>query len=312
MPRPHVRARAQLLLGLVPLLVLCAALLIVLGVRLADARAPLAAATAVATATVVDTGQPPDGLGVSVRFDDEGETRRGVLEFRQPVAASRGDEVSVRYEPSSPAARTAVYADGDQAHQAVQDIVFGLAVVAFVVLLTSVLTVLRLLSRARLRRRPPVQATATRVVVRTGLLVRSWLELGTGSGVRWLPVYWSPELATLPQGGVIELRGNPKADRLVLPVIDGAEVWPSGRLRSGTPRGERRIAPPESEPPRAGWGRQVRSDVIPAMAAPLLGLVWAFLDDSGAWGFVVATALAAVVIFWLTQLLGSDPAPPER
>jgi hypothetical protein len=310
--RPHSRARAQLLLGLVPLLVVCAALLAVLGVRLAAAQAPLAAATEVTTARVDEAGLAPGGRGVRVEIPDGEQTRRGLLVFRQPVDAAAGTEVSVRYDPSSPVGDTAVYADGDTAHRAVQDIVFGLAVVGFVALLALVLTAVRLLSRARLRRRTAAQATATRVVVRTGLLVRSWLELGTAKGTRWLPVYWSPELAALPAGGVIELRGDPARDRLVLPVVDGAEVWPSGRLRAREPRGEQRIAAPDAEPVRAGWGRQVRSDVLLALAAPLIGLVWAYIDDSGRAGFTVATVLSAAVIFWLTELLGSDPAPPER
>jgi hypothetical protein len=311
-PRPHTRARTQLLLGLAPLLLVCAVLVAVLVVRLAAAQAPLEAASELATATVDETGLAPDGRGVSVQIPDGGETRRGVLVFRQPVAAASGAEVSVQYDPDSPAGDTAVYADGDAAHRAVQDIVFGLAVVAFVALLALVLTALRLHSRTRLRRRPAVRATSTRVVVRTGLLVRSWLELGTASGVRWLPVYWSPELAALPEGAAVELRGDPARDRLVLPIVDGAEVWPSGRLRAGTPRGERRTAAPEADAPRVGWGRQVRSDVLLALAAPLLGLVWAYLDDSGPAGFAVASVLAAAVIFWLTELLGSDPAPPDR
>jgi hypothetical protein len=56
----------------------------------------------------------------------------------------------------------------------------------------------------------------------------------------------------------------------------------------------------------------VRGDVLPAVAAPLLGLAWAYLDGTGVAGFLVATALAAAVIFWLAELLGSDPAPPPR
>ncbi|MGN6689090.1 MAG: hypothetical protein ACTHK1_16340, partial [Actinomycetales bacterium] len=113
-------------------------------------------------------------------------------------------------------------------------------------------------------------------------------------------------------GSRVELRGDPKSDRLVLPVVDGAELWPSGRLRTSAPRGERRVAVPEGDQPRVGWGRQVRSDVLVAAAAPLLGLAWAYVDDSGAAGFIVATVLTAAVLFWLAELLGSDPAPPPR
>jgi hypothetical protein len=56
----------------------------------------------------------------------------------------------------------------------------------------------------------------------------------------------------------------------------------------------------------------VRSDLVVVFAAPLLGLLWAYLDGSGLAGFAGATVLAAGVLFWLTQLLGSDPLPPPR
>jgi hypothetical protein len=53
-------------------------------------------------------------------------------------------------------------------------------------------------------------------------------------------------------------------------------------------------------------------DAVPLVAAPVLGLLWAYVDGSGFGGFLVATGVVAAVLFWLPQLLGSDPAPPER
>src|SRR3954451_19516856 len=50
-PRRHRRAVRQLLLGLVPVLVVALVLLVLVAVRLGDVRAPLAADTAIATAT---------------------------------------------------------------------------------------------------------------------------------------------------------------------------------------------------------------------------------------------------------------------
>ena len=301
------------MLGLVPLLVVAAAVLVVLALRLADARAPLAAATGTATATVVDSDQEPGGRGVSVTFDDDrGQERTGILVFRGPVDAPAGAELTVRYDPSTPPEDTAVFVDGDVAHRAVQDVLFGIVAVGFVAVLAVLLTLARLLTRSRLRRAGAAEATATRVVVREGLFVRSWLELATRAGTRWLPVYWSPELAALPPGGRIELRGDPERDRLVLPVVDGAEVWPSGRVRARPPRGERSAAVPEPDARPVRWSRQVRADVLPTVAAPLLGLAWAYLDDSGTAGFLVATVVAAAVLFWVAQLRGSDPAPPPR
>ncbi|WP_448625431.1 hypothetical protein [Geodermatophilus sp. URMC 64] len=312
-PRPHRRAATQLLLGYLPLLTVGVVLLAVLAVRLSATREPLAAATATATASVVDSGRPPDGRGVSVTFeDDDGARRTGVLVLRDPIEVEAGRQVTVQYDPASPAEDTAVYANGDAAHRAVEDVLFGIVATLFVVLLASVVTGLRFLARRRLRRAPVTEATASRVVVRQGLVVRSWLELATARGQRWLPVHWSPELAALEPDSPIELRGD-VAGRAVLPVVDGAEVWPSGRLRSRAPRGERRVAAPADAPARpATWGRQVRSDVVVVFAAPLLGLLWAYVDGSGVAGFVFATALSAALLFWLAQLLGSDPSPPER
>ena len=313
-PRPHRRAVRQLLLGLLPLVLITVALLSVLSVRLVDTRRTLDAATAVAQAQVVATGRAPGDRGVVVTLDAGGTTRRGLL-----VLADRADTASVpvgtglvvQYDPADPPRATAVYLAGDATHRRVQDLLFGVLLVALLLVLALVVTVPRLLTRPRLRRAPAAQATASRVVVRRGLLVRSWLELVTARGIRWLPVHWSPELAVLAPGTPIELRGDPKG-KLVLPVVDGAELWPSGRLRMAPPRGNRQVVDPAPDTAGTGWGRQVRADVIPLVAAPVLGLLWAYVDGSGAGGFAVATAVLAAVLFWLPELLGSDPAPPER
>jgi hypothetical protein len=312
-PRPHRRAAAQLLLGYLPLITVSVILVAVLAVRLSAAREPLAAATATATARVVDSGQAPDGRGVSVTFEDGGGGRRaGVLVAREPVDLPPGEQVPIQYDPASPAEDTAVYVDGDAAHQAVVDVLFGIAATVLVALIASVVTGLRVVSRRRLRRAPVSEAVASRVVVRLGLVVRSWLELATSRGERWVPVHWSPELAALEPDSRIELRGD-VTSRSVLPVIDGAEVWPSGRVRSRPPRGERRVAVPADAPLRpTTWGRQVRSDVVVLVASPLLGLLWSYIDGSGVAGFVFATVLAGALSFWLAQLLGSDPSPPPR
>ena len=310
--RPHRRAARQLLLGLVPLLVVGLVLLVVLALRLADARAPLAEATATATATVTEVGTEPDGRGLLVTFPDEdGAERTGTVELRRALDVPPGATLTVRYDPRSPDG-SLVHTDGDAAAGTVSDLLFGLVVLVLVVIVASALTVLRLRARPRLRGRPVVRLTATHVVVRQGLLVRSWLELDSSAGLRWLPVHWAAELDRLAPGTRIEVHGDPARERLVLPVIEGAEVWPSGRVRDREPRGELRPAPVDAEAGDVTLARQARADGVFPFLAPVLGLLWAYVDGSGVPGFLVATALSAVVLFWLPQLLGSDPRATGR
>ena len=313
-PRPHRRPARQLLLGMVPVLVVGLVLLVALGLRLAELRAPLAAATATATATVTEVGTAPDGRGLVVTFTDEGGGHRtGVIELERALDVPVGAQLRVRYDPGTPADEPArVHTDGDAASAAVSDVLFGLVLVVLVLVVTSALTLARLLGRPRLRTRPVAGLLATHVVVRQGLLVRSWLELDSTVGLRWLPVYWAAELDRLPAGTRIEVRGDPARDRLVLPVGDGAEVWPSGWVRGREPRGDLRQAPVDLQATDVGLIRQGRADGVLPFLAPVLGLLWAYVDNSGVAGFLVATALSAAVLFWVPQLLGSAPRATGR
>ncbi|KQS60324.1 hypothetical protein ASG36_05055 [Geodermatophilus sp. Leaf369] len=311
--RPHARARAQLLLGLVPVLVVGVVLLVVLAVRLPAVQAPLAAAGSTAQATVVQDGLDPAGRGVEVEFTDaQGTDRTGLLVLRSAQDVAADTPVTVQYDPADLGSGTnRVYTDGDAAHGAVGDVVFGLVLVVLVLLVVAVLTGWRLLTRARLARRPTTAVTATHLLVGRGLLVRSWLELVTPTGVRWLPVHWAPELDRLTPDSAALVHGDPSSS-LVLPVVGGQQVWPSGKLRRSAPRGDTRQAPVDPDAGPLGMGRQVRGDVVVAVLAPVLGLLWAYVDGSGAAGFAVATALGAAVLFWLPQLLGSDPSATSR
>ncbi|SCX38600.1 hypothetical protein SAMN03159343_0453 [Klenkia marina] len=303
---PHTRARAQLLVGLVPVLVVGLALLVLLAVRLGDAQEPLARASATAAATV----ESVDGTEVAVRYPGpDGAQQQGRLTLRQEVDVPTGAEVTVQYDPDDPGT---VYADGDAAHAAVQDVVFGLVVVTAVLLAVGVLGGRALVTRPRLARRPTSRVTATHLVVRQGLLVRSWLELGTARGVRWQPVHWAPELDRLRADSPLEVHGDPTRDARVLPVLDGQQVWPSGRLRRSAPRGDVRQAPVDPSAGPQPLRRQLRADSVVVVLAPLLGLVWAYVDGSGPAGFAVASVLAAALLFWLPQQLGSTPATASR
>ncbi|SDX86646.1 hypothetical protein SAMN05661080_01493 [Modestobacter sp. DSM 44400] len=310
-PRRHRRAAGQLLMGLVPVLVVGVAALVLLLLRLPDAQAPLAAATSTAPSTVTATGGSPDGRALTVTFRDaDDDVRTGRLLLNRRLDVPPGTHVTVRYDPDAAGADPVpVYIDGDAAHSRVSDLVFGLVAVAVVLVVVTALTAARLLTRPRLRRRVPTRVAATHVVSRQGLLVRSWLEMGTPAGLRWVPVHWAPELDRLTPDSLLEVRGDPARDRLVLPVVDGSEVWPSGRMRTRVPRGDVRQAAVDPDALDPGLGRQARADGVVPFLAPVLGLLWAYVDGSGAGGFLLATALSAAVLFWLPQLLGSDPRP---
>jgi hypothetical protein len=308
-PRRHRRAAGQLLLGLIPVLVVGLVALLLLALRLPDARAPLAAATSTAQATVTAAGGSPDGRGVTVSFaDGQGRERTGELLLQRRVDAPAGSAVTVRYDPADPGPDPVrVFANGDAAHGRLADLLFGLVAVLVVLLVVGGLTASRLLSRPRLRRRPATRVAATHVLSRQGLVVRSWLEMGTPAGLRWLPVHWAPELDRLSPDTALEVRGDPRRGRLVLPVVGGSEIWPSGRLRTRVPRGDVRQADVDPDAEDLGLARQARADGVVPFLAPVLGLLWAYVDSSGFGGFLLASALSAAVLFWVPQLLGSDP-----
>jgi len=311
-PRRHRRAVGQLLLGLVPVLVVGLVVLGALALRLGDVQAPLAAASSTATATVTESGTGADGRGLTVAFDDDaGRQRTGELELDRALDVPVGAALTVQYDPDDPGSGT-VYTDGDAAHAAVGDVVFGLVAVITVLLVVTALTVARLLGRPRLRSRPATTVPGTHVVVGQGLLVRSWLELETAVGRRWLPVHWAPELERMTPGTRLQVHGDPARAQRVLPVVGGTEVWPSGRLRSREPRGEVRQAAVVPDAAEVGLARQARADGVLPFLSPALGLLWAYVDGSGPRGFLVATALAAAVLFWVPQWLGSDPRATSR
>ena len=303
------RARKQLLLGILPVPVVCVALLSVLGAALPSARAPLSAATQTATAEVVRNGVDPDGRGVEVTFtDSSGDEQDATILLARPEDIPEGAEIGVQYDPADP---DTVYAEGDAAHLTVRNLLFGLFWIGLVLVICGGITGFRLISRPRLARRTAATATARRVRVRRGLSDRSWLVLDHGGSQAWVPVYWDEPVSALHRDTPITVHGNPRRDRLVLAVINGRPIWPSGGRRSSAPKGEQSQLPPEQPArPRSLLG-QARADAAPLLFAPLFGLLWAYTDDSGVTGFLAATAVSAAVLFWLPSIYGSDPTGPH-
>ncbi|MBA3338327.1 MAG: hypothetical protein H0T54_00995 [Geodermatophilaceae bacterium] len=303
------RARKQLLLGIVPVAVIAAVLLSALGASLPEARAPLNGATETATAQVLRNGVNPDGRGVEVSFTDaDGNEQSGVIVLARPEDVSEGAAVGIQYDPFDP---RVVYAEGDAAHLTVRNLLFGMFWIGLVLLICIGITVFRLVFRPRLLRRPTTTVSARRVRVRRGLSDRSWLVLDHGGSVSWVPVYWEEAVSSLHKETPIILHGNPRRDRLVMPVIDGRPIWPSGGRRRSAPKGQPSQPAPQNPAPRRGLLRQARSDAAALLFAPLFGLLWAYTDDSGVSGFLVATAVSVGVLFWLPSIFGSDPTGPR-
>ncbi|MBA3411152.1 MAG: hypothetical protein H0U15_10035 [Geodermatophilaceae bacterium] len=297
------------MLGLLPLTVIAVGLLAVLAVALPAARAPLSAATQTATAEVVRNGVAPDARGVEVAFPDaDGVEQTGVIVLARPEDVPAGAEIGVQYDPTD---SDSVYADGDAAHLTVRNLLFGIFWVGLVLIICAAMTLFRLISRPRLLRRPVTSASARRVRVRRGLSDRSWLVLDHGSAVSWVPVYWDEAVSSLKRDTSITVHGNPRRDRLVLPVIDGTPIWPSGGRRGSAPKGESTQLPPQHPVPPRSLLRQARGDAAGLLFAPLFGLLWAYTDESGVSGFLAATAMSAGVLFWLPSIFGSDPTGPR-
>jgi len=306
---PALRARKQLLLGILPVTLICVVLLSVLGSSVPAARAVLSAAPETATAEVVSNGIAPDGRGVEVAYTDaDGVEQTGVIVLARPEDIPEGAEIGVQYDPADPAS---VYAEGDAAHLTVRSLLFGLFWIGVVLVICLARTGFRLITRPRLIRRPVMTASARRVRVRRGLSDRSWLVLEHGGAASWLPVYWEEAVSSLQRDTPITVHGNPRRDRLVLPVINGRPIWPSGARRGSAPKGEATDLPPEDPAPSRSMLRQARADAAGLLFAPVFGLLWAYTDDSGVSGFLAATAISAGVLFWLPSIFGSDPTGPR-
>lgn len=302
-----MRAVRQMLLGLAPLLVIAAVLLALLGMRLTEAQAPLGQATASAVAVVTATGLGDQGRQVALDYtDDAGNMQSGRVTLRDNQAIPLGARISVIYNPDRP---SVLYSRGDATAAVVGNLINGLLLIGLITLVCVVVTLVRLLRRRRLAGRPTHPVQIIRSKRRRGLSDRSWLRVDAGDREVWVPVYWEPALERVsgPEGDPVAAtaHGSPLRDALISVEVGGATLWPSGRRRTEPPRGTEMDL---DEPPHdVSLLRQVRGDIAVVLLAPILGLLWAYVDESGPGGFAFATAVCAGVLFWLPATYGSDP-----
>jgi hypothetical protein len=225
---------------------------------------------------------------------------------------SVGTRTQVAYDPGFPADAiipgAALLTEADRSRDGV---LFAGLVGVFVLVVDAWLLVTRRIAV----RRAAVRVVVRRVGMRRGLLARTWLET-SGAPPVWIPVYFEPEVLLLPAPVAVTVRGDVLRDRVVaVDLPGGGRLYPSGRVRRVEPAGRRTDSPSQPDSyteARAGlarrWRRQLRVDAAVLVPAPLVGLVWAYLDDGGISGWLGASVLVAAVGLWWAAIRGSDPS----
>nr|WP_174555641.1 hypothetical protein [Nocardia flavorosea] len=161
--------------------------------------------------------------------------------------------------------------------------------------------------------------TVRRVRQEYQLLSRSWLELRDGDRIRWLPVYFGPELISYT-GGTAPLRQR----RMVLrntrtdpDTVSESEfrIFPSGRARDHEPPGRLIDNPARVDPDArvraqtaAKLTRRLLLDAQSVVAAPFAGLLWVYVVGGGIPAFTGACCVTAAAAIWLAAIRGSDPS----
>jgi len=305
----RTRAVRHCLAAVALVLLVCAVVATFSALTLASARAELAPLTSRAQAHVAGVDHDAETATVTWTPPSGSPARATVQLDNTPPAP--GATVLVGYDPADPShavipgAAVLIAADRSSGE---------LLFIAIVAILLLIATTVRLFSRLGLTRRPQVRIPVRRVRIQSGLIARSWLET-EDIPRRWVPVYFDPVLIALPTPTTVAFFGDPHRNRLVAAVIDGTVLYPSGRVLRDDPRGRRVDNPSEiddSVRARAaatlGLLPQLRADAVLIVPAPLIGLLWAFLDGGGVWSWLGATVITAALALWLAALRGSDPS----
>lgn len=279
-------------------LVVCAVVAGLSAWTLVTVGSRLAAATARTDGEVIRVAES----NVEIQWTAAGLLRSDTFALAVP-APPVGARTEVAYDPRDPAT---VFIPGSTELAAMDRAASGLAysgLIATVVLGTAGW---QLISRGRLRTRAGQPCRVRRVRMQSGLLTRSWLELDWPP--RWIPVHFDPVLLTLAEPAEVQLHGDPQRDRLVAVEHDGRWLYPSGPNRTREPRVPRISDPPSSGMPGSyGWRRQLRADAGLLTIAPVVGLLWVFLDGGGLITWATASVLTAALALWWAALRGSDP-----
>ena len=268
--------------------------------------ARVAAAMARAPGEVIDA----HGRTAEVRWQAPGGQRTDVVELATQ-APGTGTRTEVAYDPGNPAG---ALIPGSTELAAVDRAASGMVFSTLIAVLVAATLGWQLISRRRLSAREARVLPVRRVRVQSGLLTRSWLEIEMESSPRWIPVHFDPVLLTLPAPVPVRVYGDPYHQRLVGVEVDGSRLYPSGPVRPTEPPGRRIDSParPDDDAApdaaRSGWRRQLRADAALLTPAPIVGLLWVFLDNGDMLTWVGATALAAALGLCWAALRGSDPS----
>jgi hypothetical protein len=272
-------------------------------------------ATAQAQATVTASDLGADRREVELRWTDAlGAAHVSRVRVPEVTNVKTGVTVTLRYVPADP---SRVYVGGDETSVQLRNLAYGVFVVTLVLVVVLAVSLVHVARRRAAERRPATTMPVSYTRSKRGLVRRSWLVLDDHGREWWVPVHWEPVLARLLANTPCSVHGRPSTDRILVVDVEGTPIWQSGRKRPVAPRGDVRTTATQwsasaqgsaeevAAPP--GLGRQLRADAVLIVVAPLLGLLWAYLDGSGRAGFAMATVLMACVLFWLPAIIGSDP-----
>jgi Protein of unknown function (DUF3592) len=307
----HRRPVRHVVFGLIPLLVAGPIVIVLLAVRLADESAPVRAATGQATATVQRTGLGDDRRGIELTWTDAtGARHTSTVHSASPSTVAVGSQVVLHYQPDDP---DRVFVSGDDTTRRLTDLGFGILLSVLLVLGVVAAAAVHVARRRTAERRPATALPVTYARSRFGITRRAWLLVEDAGRTWWISVHWDPVLETLAPGEKALVHGRPVHHRVVTFDIGGTHVWQAGHRRTRPPRGDidREGVDPERTDRVVGTDlpltKQFRADAGLLAAAPILGLLWAYVDDGGKVSFLLATVLTGAALFWVPTVRGSDP-----